>query len=109
MLYLSIRAQRFRLGSMDPKQLHVIQALDKAGATEHLSDREKHLIGLAVPITRGCAYCTGGRTQKALDSGITQETLNANTDLVAAVNAGVAVRTVLQGLEGLSCDSPECA
>ena len=109
MLYLSIRAQRFKLGSMDPKQLHVIQALDKAGVTEHLTDREKHLIGLAVTITRGCAYCTGGRTQKALDSGITQETLNANTDLVAAVNAGVAVRTVLQGLEGLSCDSPECA
>mgnify|MGYP001190876438 CR=1 FL=1 len=23
--------------------------------------------------------------------------------------AGVAVRTVLQGLEGLSCDGPECA
>ena len=38
---------------MDPKQLHVIQALEKAGATEHLTDREKHLIGLAVTITRG--------------------------------------------------------
>jgi len=108
-LGLPIRAKRYRLQNMDPKQLHVIQALEKAGATEHLTDREKHLIGLAVTITRGCAYCTGGRTEKALASGITQETLNANTDLVAAVNAGVAVRTVLQGLEGLSCDSPECA
>ena len=94
---------------MDPKQLHVIQAMEKAGATEHLTEREKHLVGLAVTITRGCAYCTGGRTEKALASGITQETLSANTDLVAAVNAGVAVRTVLQGLEGLNCDSPECA
>ena len=103
------RAKRYKLGCMDPKELHVIQAMEKAGATEHLTDREKHLVGLAVTITRGCAYCTGGRTEKALASGITQETLSANTDLVAAVNAGVAVRTVLQGLEGLNCDSPECA
>ena len=94
---------------MNSQELHVIQALEKASATEHLTDREKHLIGLAVTITRGCTYCTGGRTAKALESGITQETLNATTDLVAAVNAGVAVRTVLQGLEGLSCDGPECA
>ena len=104
-----MRAKRYRLGCMDPKQLHVIQAMEKAGATEHLTDREKHLIGLAVTITRGCIYCTGGRSEKALDSGISQETLSATTDLVAAVNAGVAVRTVLQGLEGLSCDGPECA
>ncbi|MDP7010669.1 MAG: carboxymuconolactone decarboxylase family protein [Verrucomicrobiota bacterium] len=94
---------------MDPQQLNVIQALEKANATKHLTDREKHLIGLAVTITRGCAYCTGGRTKKAIESGILQETLNATTDLVAAVNAGVAVRTVLQGLEGLSCEGPECA
>ena len=104
-----MRAKRYILRCMDPKQLHVIQAMEKAGATEHLTDREKHLIGLAVTITRGCIYCTGGRSEKALDSGISQETLSATTDLVAAVNAGVAVRTVLQGLEGLSCDGPECA
>ena len=94
---------------MNPQELHVIKAMEKAGATEHLTDREKHLIGLAVTITRGCTYCTGGRTKKALDSGIPQETFSATIDLVAAVNAGVAVRTVLQGLEGLSCDGPECA
>ena len=94
---------------MNPKELHVMQALEKAGATEHLSDREKHLIGLAVTITCGCAYCTGARTQKALASGIPQETLTANTDLVAAVNAGVAVRTVLQGIEGNGGDGPGCS
>ena len=59
-----------RLPYSPPQELHVIQAMEKAGATEHLT---------------------------------------ANTDLVAAVNAGVAVRTVLQGLEGLECDGPECA
>ena len=94
---------------MNTQELHVVQALEKANATEHLTDREKHLIGLAVTITRGCTYCTGGRTKKALDSGISQETFSATVDLVAAVNAGVAVRTVLQGMEGLSCDGPVCA
>ena len=94
---------------MNTQELHVVQALEKANATEHLTDREKHLIGLAVTITRGCTYCTGGRTKKALDSGISQETFSATADLVAAVDAGVAVRTVLQGLEGLNCDGPECA
>ena len=94
---------------MDPKELHVMQALDKAAATDHLSDREKHLIGLAVTITRGCSYCTGASTQKALAAGISQESLTAATDLVAAVNAGVAVRTVLLGIEEQACDGPECA
>ena len=95
--------------TMNPQDLHVIQALEKASATEHLTDREKQLIGLAVTITRGCTHCTGGRIEKALQGGITRDTLTATADLVAAVNAGVAVRTVLQGMEGLSCDSPECS
>jgi len=94
---------------MNAQELHVIQALDKAGATEHLTDREKHLIGLAVTITRGCGFCTGGRTDKALADGVSSETLQATTDLVAAVNAGVAVRTMLLGMDGLKCDGPECA
>jgi hypothetical protein len=38
-----------------------------------------------------------------------QETLSATTDLVAAVNAGVAVRTMLRGLEGQTCDDPGVA
>ena len=72
---------------MNPQELHVIQALEKANATEHLTAREKHLIGLAVTITRGCTHCTGGRIEKALQSDITQDTLTATADLVAAVNA----------------------
>ena len=94
---------------MNAQELHVIQALEQANATEHLTDREKHLIGLAVTITRGCSFCTGGRTGKALADGVSQETLQAPTDLVAAVNAGVAVRTMLLGLDGLNHDGPECA
>ena len=92
---------------MNAQELHVIQALDKAGATEHLTDREKHLIGLAVTITRGCGFCTGGCMEKALADGVSPETLQATTDLVAVATA--LLRTMLLGMDGLKCDGPECA
>ena len=85
---------------MNPSELHSIEALNQANSSEHLSEREKHLLGLAVTLTRGCAYCSGGRLEKALAFGIPQETLNATVDLTAAVNAGVVVRTALLGIEG---------
>ena len=85
-----------------------MRAREMAGGRGHRRDREKHLSGLAVTTTRGCSYCTGGRTKKALAAGISQESLTAATDLVAAVNAGVAVRTVLLGIEEQACDGPEC-
>ncbi len=98
---------------MNPDELHSIEALNQTNASEHLSEREKHLIGLAVTLTRGCIYCSGGRIKKALAAGIPQETVNASVDLTAAVNAGVVVRTALQGIEGNepdgSCDDGTCA
>jgi len=83
---------------MNPKDLHSISALDQANASEHLSERERHLVGLAVTLTRGCVYCSGGRIEKALAAGLSQETVTAAVDLTAAVNAGVVVRTALQAL-----------
>ena len=98
---------------MNPENLHSIEALNKTNASEHLSEREKHLIGLAVTLTRGCIYCSGGRIEKAVASGISQDTVQATVDLTAAVNAGVVVRTALQGIEGKdlgeSCDDGTCS
>ena len=98
---------------MNPKDLHSIEALNQANASEHLSEREKHLVGLAVTLTRGCAYCSGGRIEKALASGIPQDTVTATVDLTAAVNAGVVIRTALLGIEGNdndgSCDDGTCS
>jgi len=98
---------------MNPNELHSIEALNQTNASEHLSDREKHLIGLAVTLTRGCIHCSGGRVEKALATGIPQDTVNATVDLTAAVNAGVVVRTALQGIEGKglegNCDDGTCS
>jgi AhpD family alkylhydroperoxidase len=85
-------------------------ALAAAGAAPQLTDREKQLIGLAVTVTRGCSYCTGGRIRNAIESGIPRETIAAAIDLSAAVNAGVAVRTAILGTEAQGiASSPGCA
>ncbi len=75
----------------------VVQFLQATHGTDLLSDREKHLIGLAVTITRGCQVCTRNRIVKAHDAGIDDEVLNALFGVVAAVNAGVAAATAREG------------
>src|SRR5947209_695123 len=69
----------------------------KAGETSLLTDREKHLIGLAVTMTRGCQVCTRGRIEKAREAGINDDMLNALVGIVAAVNAGVSAATAREG------------
>jgi len=73
--------------------------LDHAHAPEHLTDREKQLIGLAVALTRGCVHCTGGRIRRALESGIPQDAVIQAIDLASAVNAGVTTAVALQAFE----------
>ncbi len=98
---------------MDATEFKVKELLDATGATDALTDREKHLIGLAVTATRGCIACTGGRIEQALQSGIEYETVRAAIDLAAAVNAGVTLRTAIEGADrnGVqsSCVSDECS
>ena len=99
---------------MNQDGFHSIRALKDANASEHLTDREKHLVGLAVTLTRGCSYCSGGRIDKALAAGVSEETVEATVDLTAAVNAGVAVRIALLGMEGKGsakevCDDETCS
>jgi alkylhydroperoxidase/carboxymuconolactone decarboxylase family protein YurZ len=67
--------------------------LRKAHETDALTEREKHLVGLAVTLTRGCQVCTRGRLEKARSAGIDDGVLNALVEVVAAVNAGVAAAT----------------
>jgi alkylhydroperoxidase/carboxymuconolactone decarboxylase family protein YurZ len=61
--------------------------------TRLLTEREKHLVGLAVTMTRGCQVCTRGRIEKARAAEIGDDVLNALAAIVSAVNAGVAAAT----------------
>lgn len=71
----------------------VVNHLNKTHETTLLSEREKHLVGLAVTMTRGCQVCTRNRIQKARGIGISDDELNAIVAVTAAVNSGVTAAT----------------
>jgi AhpD family alkylhydroperoxidase len=87
----------------------VVEYVRKSHETALLSEREKHLVGLAVTLTRGCQVCTRGRIEKARAAGIGDEALNALVAVVAAVNAGVSAATAREGfrmLDQAAADGP---
>jgi alkylhydroperoxidase/carboxymuconolactone decarboxylase family protein YurZ len=71
----------------------VLDYLSRTHDTSLLTEREKHFVGLAVTMTRGCQVCTRGRIEKARAAGISDDMLNALAGIVSAVNAGVAAAT----------------
>ena len=71
----------------------IIDHLQQTHATHSLSEREKHLIGLAVTMTRGCQVCTRNRIAKAREFGLTDDELNALVAVTSAVNSGVTAAT----------------
>src|SRR5271154_1543065 len=75
----------------------VLEFLARTHQTSVLTEREKHLVGLAVTMTRGCQVCTRGRIEKARAAGIRDDVLNALVDAVSAVNAGVSAATAREG------------
>ncbi len=85
----------------------VLDYLERTHDTALLTDREKHLIGLTVTMTRGCQVCTRGRIEKARAAGIGDEVLNALVEVVSAVNAGVAAATAREGFRLATPEAPE--
>jgi alkylhydroperoxidase/carboxymuconolactone decarboxylase family protein YurZ len=88
----------------------VVRFLQATHASDLLSEREKHLVGLAVTMTRGCQVCTRNRIVKARDAGIDDAALNALFGVVAAVNAGVAAATAREAYRlAAEAETPPCA
>ena len=71
----------------------VVDHIKQTHSTDLLSEREKHLIGLAVTLTRGCQVCTRNRVEKARSIGLTDDELNAIIAVTSAVNSGVTAAT----------------
>ena len=82
---------------MPYEDAQIVGFLRQAHESRLLSDREKHLVGLAVTITRGCQVCTRNRIEKARAAGIGDDVLNALVNVVSSVNAGVAAATAREG------------
>jgi alkylhydroperoxidase/carboxymuconolactone decarboxylase family protein YurZ len=85
----------------------VLEFLTQTHRTTLLTDREKHLIGLAVTMTRGCQVCTRGRIEKARTANITDDVLNALAAVVSSVNAGVAAATAREAFRLADASSAE--
>jgi alkylhydroperoxidase/carboxymuconolactone decarboxylase family protein YurZ len=88
----------------------IVGFLHQAHASSLLSEREKHLVGLAVTMTRGCQVCTRGRIEKARAIGIGDDVLNALMNVVSAVNAGVTAATAREGfrMADAAAEEAEC-
>jgi len=71
----------------------IVDHIKQTHRSELLSEREKHLIGLAVTMTRGCQICTGNRLAKARNAGLTDDELNTLIAVTSAVNSGVTAAT----------------
>jgi alkylhydroperoxidase/carboxymuconolactone decarboxylase family protein YurZ len=78
-------------------ETQVVAYVRQAHSTTILSEREKHLVGLAVTMTRGCQVCTRNRIEKARAAGIDDGVLNALVNVVSSVNAGVSAATAREG------------
>ena len=86
----------------------IVEHLKKSHATNLLTEREKHLVGLAVTITRGCHACTRNRIEKARAADISDDVLSALTALVAAVNGGVSAATARLAFASLDEEADAC-
>ena len=87
----------------------IVDHIKKTHDTDLLSEREKHLVGLAVTMTRGCQVCTRNRVEKARGIGLTDDVLNALIAVTAAVNSGVTAATARVAFNMLEQESAaEC-
>jgi AhpD family alkylhydroperoxidase len=62
-----------------------------------LTERERHLIGLAVATTKGCPDCTSARVAEAGKAGISEKAIVEAINLVAGINSGFIIHTAIKG------------
>jgi AhpD family alkylhydroperoxidase len=62
-----------------------------------LTERERHLIGLAVATTKGCPDCTAARVKTAKQAGISDQVINEAINLIAGINAGFVIQAAVRG------------
>jgi alkylhydroperoxidase/carboxymuconolactone decarboxylase family protein YurZ len=95
---------------MPYEDAQIVGYLRQTHTTTLLTEREKHLVGLAVTLTRGCQVCTRNRIEKARVAGLGDDVLNALVNVVSSVNAGVTAATAREGfrLADATAGEPPC-
>jgi AhpD family alkylhydroperoxidase len=89
---------------MDYSDFSIIKAQADAGDplfggkfSGELSERDRHLIGLAVAATKGCPDCTAARVEAAEKAGISGQAVTEAINLIAAINAGFVIQAAVRG------------
>ncbi len=62
-----------------------------------LTERDRHLIGLAVAATKGCPDCTSARVDMAKEAGISDQAIKEAINLTAGINAGFVIHAAAKG------------
>lgn len=74
-----------------------------------LTEQERHLIGIAVAVTKGCPDCTAARMAKAREFGIQEGVIKETINLSAGINSGFVLRAAVKGSQlnsaAVSCNS----
>ena len=62
-----------------------------------LTERERHLIGITVAVTKGCPECTAARLDKAKQSHIDETAIKEAINLAAGINSGFVITAAVKG------------
>lgn len=80
------------LGKLSPDSVGGYMQASGAGAkTAHLDEKTRQLISIAVAVTTRCDGCISVHSQKAVESGATQEEIAEALGVAIAMNAGAAL------------------
>lgn len=87
-----VQASVAEIGKISPDTVRGYAALGNAGKrTNHLGDKMRELIALAVAVTRQCDGCITIHTDAAVKHGDTKEEIIEALGVAIAVNAGAAL------------------
>lgn len=68
-----------------------------AGYSGVLTERERHLIGITVAVTKGCQDCTAARLVKASQANIDEAAVRDAINLAAGINSGFVITAAVKG------------
>jgi len=80
------------IGKLSPDTVKGYQTLSAAGSkTNHLDEKTRQLISLAVAVTTRCDGCITVHTGAAIKAGATKEEISEALGVAVAMNAGAAL------------------
>jgi len=96
------------LGRLTPDTLRGYQTLSGAGAkTNHLNEKTRQLISLAVAVTTRCDGCIVFHTDAALKAGATKDEISEALGVAVAMNAGAALIYSTRVLDAVEAKSAQ--